>query len=215
MSFDRVIKWLLPREDHFYSMLEQGADCVRSAASLMRKCCEEPSYERRRAVIAEIDAVESRSDRMITDVYTALNKTFVTPIDRSDIYALASKLEAVVDRIFATVLQIDVHAMEDLPDGSIELSHELDGAGAIIEAAVKMLRDLKNPFPIRARCKEIGEAESRGDHIYRTKIGQMFATETNAIRLLKHKEFLEGLEQALDACDDVANALESIAIKNA
>ncbi len=84
-----------------------------------------------------------------------------------------------------------------------------------IDGEVRRLRDLKQVDSIQGHCKAISALEHDGDQIFRARIGEMFRTEKDAVRLLKHKEFLEGLENTLDACDDVANALESLVIKNA
>src|SRR5262249_38332972 len=155
------------------------------------------------------------ADGVIAEVYDALNRTFVTPLDRSDIYQLASSLEGIVDDVFATSLQVVVHAMEDLPPGSCELAALIRQACEAVEAAVGDLRGLKELDRIRQRCELLDQLESEGDRIFRSEIAAMFRSETDAIRLIKHKEFLEGLENTLDACDHVGGALRTIVIKNA
>ena len=159
--------------------------------------------------------VEHEADDVIADMYDALNRTFVTPLDRSDIYELASALEGIVDDVFATALQVVVHAMEDMPPGSCELAAVIRQACGIVEAAVKDLRGMKNLGGIRQQCELLDRLESEGDRIFRTQLAAMFRSETDAIRLIKYKEFLEGLEDALDACNDVGDALLTIVIKNA
>lgn len=215
MWLDRAVKWLLPREEHFFDLLARGADCAWECSKLLVTCCEESTYAAREDDVSKMRDLEHRADEIIAEVYEALNKTFVTPLDRSDIYALATALERVVDDIFSTVLQIVVHAMDDLPPGSRELAGLIEQSCEEIHHAVDLLRSMRNLEEIRARCEEITRLESEGDRIFRNQVGEMFRTESNAIRLLKHKEFLEGLEQSLDVCDDVANALENIVIKNA
>jgi uncharacterized protein len=215
MWIDRALKWRLPREEHFFDLLERGAVCARDSGALLVACCDEPTVAGREAVVERIRDVEHEADRVIAEVYEALNRTFVTPLDRSDIFALATALEGITDDIFATVLQVVVHALEDLPPGSCELSALIRDACESIVTAVGLLRGLKRPGEIRDRCKQLSRLESEGDRIFRTQVGEMFRTETDAIRLMKHKEFLEGLEETLDVCDDVGNALETIVIKNA
>jgi uncharacterized protein Yka (UPF0111/DUF47 family) len=117
--------------------------------------------------------------------------------------------------VFATAVQFVVHAMEDLPAGSCELSALVLQSCAAIQSAVTGLRDMKNAAGIRERCELLNRLETEGDRIYRTQLAAMFRTETDAIRLIKHKEFLEGLERTLDACEDVSGALRTIVIKNA
>jgi uncharacterized protein Yka (UPF0111/DUF47 family) len=196
-------------------MLERGAGCARRCSALLEDCCRESTHAARAALVERMHEIEHEADRVAAEVYEALNRTFVTPIDRSDIYSLASTLEATVDDIFATALQLNVHAMDDLPAGSCELTALIRQAGEAIEAAVGDLRGLKDPGAIRERCDLLNRLESEGDRVYRTQVGEMYRTERDAIRLLKHKEFLEGLERTLDACNDVGDALSSIVIKNA
>jgi uncharacterized protein Yka (UPF0111/DUF47 family) len=212
---DRAVKWFLPREQHFFDLLERGSACARECSALLVACCDEQAAAQREALVERMRDLEHEADRIIAEVYEALNRTFVTPLDRSDIYALATALEGITDDIFATVLQVVVHAMEDLPAGSQPLAALIHEACQAIETAVGLLRGLKDPGAIRDRCRRLNTIESEGDRIFRTQLGEMFRTETDAIRLLKHKEFLEGLEETLDVCDDVGNALETIVIKNA
>jgi uncharacterized protein Yka (UPF0111/DUF47 family) len=214
MWIDRVVKWLLPREEHFFDLLERGADLAHEIGTLLAECCA-AAPEDREALVGRMREVEHRADSVMADVYEALNRTFVTPLDRSDIYDLGSSLEGIVDDVFATALQVVVHAMEDLPPGSSELAALIEQACGAIQVAVTDLRGLKNLGRIREQCDLLNRLESEGDRIYRTKLASMFKTETNAIRLIKHKEFLEGLEDTLDTCDDVSDALRTIVIKNA
>lgn len=215
MWLDRVVKLLLPREEHFFDLLEKGSASVLRSGELLVACCAESTAAGREDAVAKMTDEEHASDKVIHEVYDALNKTFVTPLDRSDIYALATDLENVVDRCHGTITQIKVHAMEDLPPGSAELAEKVLEACKEIDAAVKLLRNLKEVDRIRQHCKKLNQLEHDGDQIFRGHIGEMFRTEKDAVRLLKHKEFLEGLENTLDACDDVGNALESVVIKNA
>lgn len=215
MWLDRVVKWLLPREMHFYDLLERGAACARESSLLLVQCCGERPNPKRSAIIQQLGEVEHKADGVIHEVYDALNRTFVTPIDRTDIYKLATDLEGITDIVFATSLQIEVHAMQELPHRSVELASQIEEACGTIESAVGLLRSMRRPDEIRRLCKEINRLEAAGDLVFRSRLGEMFKAETDAIRLLKHKEFLEGLERTLDACDDVSNALDQIVIKNA
>jgi uncharacterized protein Yka (UPF0111/DUF47 family) len=214
MWIDRAVKWLLPREDHFFDLLERGAGLAREVGGLMADCCAAEPAERE-ALVARMHQIEHESDDVVAAVYEALNRTFVTPLDRSDIYQLASALEGIVDGVFGTALQFIVHAMEDLPPGSVDLARLIRRACEAVETAVGDLRQLRNAPRIREQCELLDRLESEGDRIFRTNLAAMFRAEPDAIRLLKHKEFLEGLEDTLDACDDVGDALMTIVIKNA
>jgi uncharacterized protein Yka (UPF0111/DUF47 family) len=214
MWLDRAIKWLLPREDHFFILLQRGAQCAKDASALLVKCTEDADRSSRELTIKKLKEVEHEADRVIVEVYQELNRTFVTPLDRSDIYKLGSELESITDAIYSTALQIIVHAMEDLPAGSRELAVLVDQACQEILEAVSHLQSKTSHLDIRKRCKNIKSLEDQGDVIFRTQIASMFKSESDAIRLLKHKEFLEGLEGSLDLCDDVGNVLSTVVIKN-
>jgi predicted phosphate transport protein (TIGR00153 family) len=214
MWLDRVVQWLLPKEDHFFDLLERGAECVHRCSKLLVDCCEGPTYERRTEIVEQMRDVEHEADKVIVEVYEALNKTFVTPLDRSDIYALATDLERITDEVFAIALQVVLHALEVLPAGSQDLAELIHkGCGEILQA-VSLLRNTNELNQIRSCCKRINQIEHDGDQIYRLRIAELFRHESDAIALIKHKEFLEGLERTLDTCDDMANALETIVIKN-
>jgi uncharacterized protein Yka (UPF0111/DUF47 family) len=215
MWIDRAVKWLLPREEHFFDLLERGAARAREISALLADCCAARSHAERAATVERMHQVEHEADRVIAEVYEALNRTFVTPLDRADIYTLAVSLEEVADAVFATALQFVVHAMEDCPEGSCALSALILQSCEAIQAAVSDLRGMKNTAGIRERCELLDRLETEGDRIYRSQLAAMFQSETDAIRLIKHKEFLEGLEQTLDACEDVGGALRTVVIKNA
>jgi len=210
---DRLVKTLLPKEEHFFDLLEKGADVAVRASQVLQRVCTVENGERPQA-LTQMRDVEHEADGVIHEVYDALNRTFVTPIDRSDIYALATQLEDVVDLAHATAMQVVVHAMEDIPEGAPELAALIVAAAAEARAAVGQLRELKNLDEIRRRCTQMSKLEHDGDEIFRKQIGLLFKNEKNAVHLIQHKEFLEGLEAALDACDHTGQALTAIVIKN-
>src|SRR3954452_19839597 len=144
MWIDRAVKWLLPREEHFFDLLERGADRAHEISALLVDCCQAGPRAEREAIVERMHRVEHEADRVIAEVYEALNRTFVTPLDRSDIYSLAVALEEVADAVFATALQVVVHAMEDLPDGSCELVGLIHQSCEAIQSAVTDLRRMKN-----------------------------------------------------------------------
>jgi uncharacterized protein len=211
---DRMVRFLLPREVHFFEMLERSAQLAVDATALLSEIVSAPP-EGRAAVMNRIRDVEHASDANVHAVYDALNRTFVTPIDRSDIFALASKLEDVVDLVHATALQMSVHAMTDTPAGSVELAALTAQAATEARAAVSLLRNASKLDGIRVHCQQMSKLEHDGDEVFRKQVGLLFAHETNAVRLIQHKEFLEGLERALDACDHTGGTLTAIVIKHA
>lgn len=214
MWLDRIIKKLLPQEDHFFTLLERGARCAQDASSVLVKCVSASDEATREELRRSLRDIEHEADRVIVEVYKELNRTFVTPIDRSDIYKVATELESITDAVYSVVLQMSLHAMDDLPSGSLELAQLIERATSEIVSAVSHISNPKSHLEVRKSCKNISSFEDRGDEIFRTQMASMFKNETNAIRLVKHKEFLEGLEEALDLCDDVGTVVSGVVIKN-
>ncbi len=210
---DRVVRWLLPREEHFFDLLSVGAKCTIAAAEAMELLCAAEIGDRKAAIQRLID-VEHEADGAVRAVYDALGRTFVTPIDREDIYVLASRLEEVVDIIHATALQVQVHAMDDMPDGASALAGKLTSSCREITAAVLKLRGLRDLDQVAAHSRAASQLEHEADEIFRAQVARLFREESNAIRLIQHREFLEGLEKAMDACDHVGGSLTSIVVKN-
>ncbi|HEY4221635.1 MAG TPA: DUF47 family protein, partial [Myxococcota bacterium] len=212
---DRAVKLLLPREERFFDLLERGASYAKDAGAAMREFCSQTTTEERKRTLDKLRDIEHAADEVIHETYEALNKTFVTPIDRSDIFALANNLEDIVDLVHATAMQLTTHALEDMPAGSVEIAALIAQSTEEVVTAVGLLRDLKQLEAVKQHTKKLSAYEHDGDEVYRAQVGKLFREEKNAVRLIQHKEFLEGLERSLDACDHVGTALSTIVIKNA
>lgn len=212
---DRAVKFLLPREAGFFDLLERGASCARDSGAAMLSVCEAKAGAEREQKLKMLRDIEHAADAVIHETYDALNRTFVTPLDRSDIYALATQLEEIVDLNHATAMQLIVHAMEDVPEGSIPLARLIAESTREVAEAVVLLRTLRRLDEVQAHTRQMSKLEHDGDEIFRNRVGELFRTEKNAVLLIQHKEFLEGLERTLDACDHVGTALKTIVIKNA
>lgn len=216
MTFlDRAVKVLLPREEGFFDLLERGAACAKESGIVLQQICAAPTAEERKLKLDRLRDIEHDADAVIHETYAMLNSTFVTPLDRTDIYQLANNLEDIVDLNHATAMQLVTHAMDDVPEGSVDLAKLIATATEEIAVAVKLLRNLRNLEQVPNHTKKLSAYEHDGDEIFRKRIGELFRDEKNAIRLIQHKEFLEGLERSLDACDHVGTALKTVVIKNA
>jgi uncharacterized protein len=211
---DRAVKFLLPREEKFFDLLERGAECVKDAGVLMEEICTSKS-ERFESLLKKLRDVEHAADAVIHETYDALNRTFVTPLDRSDIYALSNNLEEIVDLAHATAMQLLAHSMDEVPEGSAALGALIRTASDQIQRSVSLLRNLKNLEAVTQAARELSRLEHEADEIFRARLGALFREEKNAVRLIQHKEFLEGLERTMDACDHLGVALRTIVIKNA
>ena len=195
-----IIQFFLPVEKYFFDFVDAAASSTNEAAELLETLCTTASPAER--------------DKAMRDMADALDRTFVTPLDREDLYALTSSIESVSDYALAAATQVILHHIEVLPSGGAELAGLLHQATARIQKATPLLRSGTDGGKIRAECVAIERLEHDADVVWRREIGKRFAEETDAIKLLKDKEFLEKLEDGVDRCQQVARVLESILIKN-
>ena len=144
-----------------------------------------------------------------------MHKTFLTPIDREDIYALVNKMDDIMDNIFATAVRLHMYKVEKPNDEIIKQAEILFQAIQKIKNVVHGLRDLKDSKIILDGCVEINTLENAGDVVLRTIITDLFLKEKDAIELLKWKEIFERMEKAIDVCESVSNIMGSIVLKHA
>jgi uncharacterized protein Yka (UPF0111/DUF47 family) len=143
-----------------------------------------------------------------------LNKTFITPIDREDIHALASTLDDVLDLIWAAADRLTVFKLTESTKEAIAMSKDLFVTTELVHKAIKKLKE-KNYSHIQEYCIEINKLENRIDRQFRDALGNLFDEIKDPILIIKWKEIYEHLEDASDKCEDVANVLEAIVLKNA
>jgi hypothetical protein len=162
----------------------------------------------------EIRETEKEGDMMTHDIIRRLNKTFITPIDREDMHNLCVKIDDIVDLIWACAERITLFKITEPTDEAIEIAKELLLTTEMVSKAIIALRDKKYSF-VQEYCIEINSLENRIDRLYRAAIGKLFDEVKDPIFLIKWKEIYEYLEDASDACEDVANILEGIVLKYA
>jgi uncharacterized protein Yka (UPF0111/DUF47 family) len=205
----------LPAEVQFWSYVAAAAAAAHQSAELFIELTEAPGREARIALVERIREAEHAGDHAMKQMSDALDATFVTPIDREDLYHLTSALENVSDFVSATANHLTVHQMDTLPLGSGELAQILVKATGQFAEAIEALRVGGAGDRVKAVCRSIQFLEHEADVVFRLRLGDLFAREKDAITLIKHKEFLEGLEDAVDRCSMVAKVMETIVIKNA
>jgi predicted phosphate transport protein (TIGR00153 family) len=201
---------LIPTEEKFFDMFISMAQNAHEASKLLTFMMEKPSEIRETA--ESIKALEHKGDRMTHDLIIKLNKTFIVPIDREDIYGLSSKLDDVTDLIESIARRLVLFKIREVSDHAVDLAHVLQRSTAAIVTAVS---ELRNGMGVMDSCIEINRLEDEADHIYHLALGKLFETETDPINLIKWKELYETLEASLDKCEDVANVIEGIVVKNA
>ena len=201
---------LIPKAEKFFDMFSAMAENAHEASKLLRQMLENSGDSS--DIADNIKSLEHKGDRMVHDLMTKLNKTFIVPIDREDIYSLASKIDDVMDLIEAVARRILLFKIDQVREPAVQLSQVLQRSTSAIVAAVDQLQE---GMKVLDACIEINRLEDEADHIYHVALGNLFETETDPISLIKWKELFETLEAALDKCEDVANVIEGIVVKNA
>jgi hypothetical protein len=214
MWLQRAIRWVLPDEAKLYDYVDQAAAASYRCAELLVELLKTSNRDTRQLLVERIRDAEHDGDKAMKDMTDALDQTFVTPIDREDLYTLTNKIESVSDVISATATYISVHQMDSIPAGSRELGEVIMKCAEQFRDAARMLRDHRQAENVRAACRSLHYLEHEADVIFRMRLGDLFAQEKDAIQLIKHKEFLEGLENTVDACAAVGRSMETILIKN-
>ena len=207
-----MIKKFFPKETDFFGMFEKAALNLNKGATLLVEMMEDFSSSEAKA--KAIYDVEQEGDMLTHEVMRRLNKTFLTPVDREDIHALISRLDDVLDLIWASADRATLFKVKESTPEAVELSKTLHETTSIITKAVSSLKD-KNYTYIQEYCIEINRLENAADKIYREALVKLFKDVEDPILVIKWKDIYEHLEDATDTCEDVANILEGIVLKHA
>ncbi|CAH1212980.1 hypothetical protein PAECIP111893_03604 [Paenibacillus plantiphilus] len=202
---------MFKRKDVFFTTLEAMADILLEAVQYFEQN------------VSKIDDVtqfaktmkeyETKCDRHVHTILTELNKTFITPIEREDIMALTTSLDDVLDGIEACASRFEMYDVRE-PDEYIQLfADNILRCAQQIKKAIYLLSE-KKLLAIREPAIHINELENQADDLLRVCVKSLFAKENDPIELIKRKEIYERLEQTTDYCEDVANTLETIIMRN-
>ena len=162
--------------------------------------------------VDSIRKLEHECDELTDEVVRRLDRSFITPIDREDIHLLASNLDDVIDRLDATARRAKIFNVGDSPEGVDALCAVVEEITAEMLEAVTRMRDGNQ---VLAHCKKAKQLEEKADAIYHDLLGRLFETETDPFRLIKWKEIIDNLEDAVDGAEDVTSDVESIVLKHA
>jgi predicted phosphate transport protein (TIGR00153 family) len=206
----RLAQVFAPKDREFFDLFEEAAANAVQAADLIDRML--ARYPESADLARDIVICEQTGDRITHDIIQRLNSTFVTPIDREDIHLLVSQLDNVVDLIDGTARRAAMFHITEVKEPAKRLCDVLLEATRSIESAVMNMRDSKQ---VVMRGREIKLKEEEGDALYHQAVGALFAGAPDPLEVIKWKELYDTLERALDQCEDVANVLESIALKHA
>jgi len=202
---------LLPKEDKYFNMFNHMASQMMECALLLQKLFSD--FDNRIAYADKIKEVEHNCDLLTHEIIKKLNQTFITPIDREDIHALASGMDDIVDAIEYTAKRIILYRVEEPTGHARRMADVLVRIVASLENAVMSLEN--NGEQVLKECVIIHGLENEGDTYHHEAVDELFSHEINPITLLKMKELYAKMERTIDKCEDVSNVLEAIVLKNA
>jgi predicted phosphate transport protein (TIGR00153 family) len=169
------------------------------------------SFEQR---LSKLKEIEHEADIITHRTYEKMHTTFLTPIDREDIYALVNKMDSILDMTEASAIRMSLYKIKAPKEELIQQAKLLNEATAKVKQVVRGLRDMKNAKMILDACIEINTLENAGDQILRSTMANLFEREKDPFELIKWKEIFERFEEAMDVCEDVSNIVEGIVLKN-
>jgi predicted phosphate transport protein (TIGR00153 family) len=203
---------LFPREIDFFEIFDRDALNITKASVMLVALME--NFDRLDERAKEIYEVEQEGDVLTHEIMKKLNKTFITPIDREDLHALAASLDDILDLIWGAVDRMVVFKITKATDEAIEMAKELQTTTEVIHKAIHKLKE-KQYGHVQDYCIEINRLENKIDRTFRDALGKLFEEVKDPILIIKWKEIYEHLEDASDKCEDVANVLEAIVLKYA
>ena len=201
---------LLPREDAYFEIFSQMTEKIQKAANALVEMMH-AKYEDFEAFSKRIKDAEHECDELTHTLTTKLNKSFITPFDREDIFALSVALDDVCDYIDAGARAIVMYDIKETNEYAKHLSKVLQSLAIEINSAVSMLN---KPTDMNQHIVEIHRLENEADDVYFRAIGDLFQNVTDPLQIIKMKELYEILENATDRCESVANIIESIILKH-
>ena len=212
MGIDSVVRWFLPKEDHFFDYLERQAVVAHEGAvALAHFKTDGVTPESIREKVQEI---EHRGDKIFHDLGEALAKTFVTPIDREDIQKLSSELDDILDLSNGAARACVLFGIKRPTVPMIEMMEKLVECTMLLKETIPLLRQTDYGGLTKA-TKILRKLEKDGDAIFRAAIANLFQDDTiDAKKLIREREVLDDLETAIDHCDHVASTLANLAVKH-
>jgi uncharacterized protein Yka (UPF0111/DUF47 family) len=199
----------LPKDEGFFALFDQLAARLTTASALLRELFANPAQLD--ALVVRIKAEEHAADTITYEVMQRIDRSFVTPLDREDIHLLTNRLDNVVDLMDGTARRAKMFRIAERREPALQLIGVLEECAKVIAIGVK---DIRSPAAVHKSARRIKELEEKADAIYGEAIHGLFEGNPDPLVVMKWKEIYDNLEHAVDECEDVANVLESISLKN-
>ncbi|MRR09979.1 DUF47 domain-containing protein [bacterium] len=204
---------LIPKEAQFFDLFDKQAAVITTAAACFKDLAVNARFDD--AGVERMKDIEHQCDEITHDIIDRLNRSFITPFDREDIYELAHELDDLVDMMFSVSKRMRLYKLEGNNPDLVKFAELIEQSVRCLAKALGSLRHSKVHKPILVCCIEINRLENDGDHLRDQVIGGLFDKATDPVTVIKWKEIFEGVETCLDIAEDVSNVIESILVKNA
>ncbi len=215
MGANSFLKIFLPKDRVFYGLFEEVSDKVLEMAKILKQVVGEPDFDKRAALILQIENLEHDNDELTHRIFTELGRNFITPFDREDIHYLASSLDDIADYIYASAKKINFYRVNPIDTGLQKFADLIYQSSEQVRLAVRELRNMKNLRLITEALVRINSIENQADDIFDMSIERLFAEEQDAKEVIKMREIYQAMEIATDKCEDAGNVIESIIVKYA
>jgi len=216
MSANSIFQYFSPKDRKFYPLFEQASSNLVAISKVLYDAMTTSSPEKRLEYIRQIEKLEHVGDEITHQIFNEVASTFITPFDREDIQKLAAGLDDIIDYIHGSAKRIELYKVQNIHPSMTKLSELIMQCSEELNTAIGALRNLNegNMIKIRAALVRVNSIENHADDLFDNAVARLFEEEKNAIEIIKIKEVLSALETATDKCEDVANYLESIIVKN-
>lgn len=201
---------LLPKDEKFFDYFHQQSSLLCQASHLLLSGLQ-GGYDGISQVAKRIEALERSGDEVTHKIFDRLRATFITPFDPEDIQALATALDNVLDTMEDAAFRIVAYRINPIPNPALELGEMIAGSCGAIERALHALHKKES---VVEPCIEVNRLEDQADAIERTMLTALFNSSMDAVTLIKLKDLYEVLESTTDRCEDVADVIQGIALKN-
>jgi uncharacterized protein len=216
MNIDKILKIFVPKDHSFFPLFESDARNLVRASELLKELFATTAIEEHERIFKEIRDVEHIGDKITTNTYEQLNKSFITPFDREDIHELTANIDDVVDSINGIARRICLYRPKRMMPIYVDMAELVYQASKELEIAITCLKDpIANKEKITGACSKITAIEHTADELYFKGVSELFEREENTKELIKNNKILEILERCVDEAEDVTDTLKAILIKMA
>ncbi|HOD36513.1 MAG TPA: DUF47 family protein [Syntrophales bacterium] len=200
------------RRERFYDLFEALADQIEAGGRLFEEIIN--NYEHSEQKLSKMKEIEHEADTITHDIYHMLHNTFITPLDREDIFSLASKMDTILDLIESAAVRMYLYKIRRTTKELAELANILNRSITELRKIVYSVRKKQDAKMILSLCVDIHTLENEADQVLRRAMMRLFEDEKDPIELIKLKEIIQTTETATDVCEDVSNVIEGIILKH-